>query len=492
MSFMKTPFVLLHKLPFRTVSLLGAASILSACSTLSSVSDAINPFNKTDAEKLAEQGEINGDRISILELSETLTVAGTIVPDEVILPPAYVNTDWPQVAGNSAHVVQHTGASGALQKVWSKNIGKGSGRKTRVLASPVIANGVIFAMDGNNQVVALNEATGDKIWDYKLFVKERDRTRVGRVGFIERIRDPLSFTDGSGTDKESVGGGVTFDAGTLFASSGLGVVAAIDPVTGVEKWKYEGRTPMHSAPVALNGRVFAITDDNELFAFNANTGEVLWTYQSIVESARMLTSPAPAVIDDVILAPFSSGELVALRVQNGGVLWQDALSSSTLLTPLASLNDIASGPAVADGYVIASSQSGVMSAFDLRTGQRIWRQPAGTTGFPLIVGDFVYTVTTEGQVVCMSKLDGSVVWLQQLRAFKNAKKRKKRIVWSGPILAGNRLFMASSNGKTVTIDPRTGDILNEAKVSGPVFVPPIIANETVYVVTDDAKLIALR
>jgi len=249
---------------------------------------------------------------------------------------------------------------------------------------------------------------------------------------------------------------------------------------------------MHSAPVASNGRMFVVSDDNEVFAFNSNTGEVLWTYQAIVETARMLTSPAPAIVDDVVIVPFSSGELVALRVQNGGVLWQDALSSSARLTPLASLNDIASGPAVADGYVIASAQSGVMTAFDLRTGQRIWRQPAGTIGFPLIVGDFVYAVTTEGQVVCMSKLDGTVVWLQQLEAFENAKKRKKRIVWSGPIIAGNRLFLASSKGEKVIINPADGSIMSSGKVGGDVFVPPIIANETVYVLTDEAKLIALR
>lgn len=285
---------------------------------------------------------------------------------------------------------------------------------------------------------------------------------------------------------------MTFDGGTVFVTSGLGVIAALDPSTGAEKWVYEARVPMNSAPVAQNGRVFAITDDNELFALNANTGAVLWTYQGIIESARMLTSPAPAVVDDVVLAPFSSGELVALRVENGGVLWQDSLSSNARLTPLASLNDISSGPAVADGYVIASAQSGVMSAFDFRTGQRIWRQPAGTLGIPLIVGDFVYAVTTEGQVVCLSKLDGTVVWLQQLEAFKNAKKRKSRIVWAGPIMAGGRLFVASSRGATVTLDPQTGNIINSGEVSGDVFVSPIIANETVYVVTDDAKLIALR
>ncbi len=473
---------------------LTSALLLSACSTLSSVGDAINPFDKTEAEKKAEQGEVGGEseRISILELSESLVVGGTVTPDQIVLPPAYVNTDWPQVGGNPQHVVQHTGASGSLDKAWSKDIGKGSGSKSRVVSTPVIANGVIYTMDGSNGIRAISETSGEKIWETKIEVEAKEKTREGGTSLADRIRDPLSFADGSGRDKESIGGGVTFGDGKIYVASGLGVMVALDAQSGAEIWRKETRTPLHSAPVTADGRVFAVSDDNELFAFNANTGEVIWTYQGIIESARMLTSPSPAVVDDVVIAPFSSGELVALRVQNGGVLWQDALSSTARLTPLASLNDIASGPAVADGYVIATAQSGVMTAFDLRTGQRIWSQPAGALGFPLIAGDFVYTVTTNGQVACLSKLDGSVIWMKQLPAFKNEKKRKKRIVWSGPILAGDRLFLTSSRGRSVTVNPYNGEIISEDKLADSVFVPPIIANETIYVVTDGAKLIALR
>ena len=206
----------------------------------------------------------------------------------------------------------------------------------------------------------------------------------------------------------------------------------------------------------------------------------------------MLTAPVPAVVDDVVISPFASGEVVALRVQNGGVLWQDALSAAGRLTPLSSLNDIAAGPVVADGFVIVSAQSGVMTAMDLRTGQRIWNQPAGSLSFPLVVGDFVYTATTDSQIVCMSKLNGSVVWLQQLQSFKNEKKRKDRIAWSGPIIAGDRLVTVSSQGKVVQLNPYTGGIISESDVGGSVFIPPLIANETVFVLNDDAKLIALR
>jgi len=465
-------------------------SLLTGCSTL----DAVNPFDKTDSEKRAEQGDVAGDdqRISILELSETLTVAAPTTPDLIILPDPYVNTDWPQAGGNVQHAVQHTGATGPLDRAWTKNIGEGSGKKGRIVAPPVIAGGIIYTLDARYNVTAIDEATGNEIWDFRVEGIERESTRVGKTSFLDRIRDPLTFTDGDGTDKEGVGGGIAFADGNIFVASGLGKMLALDGATGELLWSRETRVPLNSAPTVDNGRVFVISDDNEIFALNSNTGDVLWSYQGIIETASMLTSPAPAVVDDVVVAPFSSGELIALRVQNGGVIWQDSLSSTARLTPLASLNDISGGPAVADGYVIASAQSGVMSAFDLRTGQRVWSQPAGSLSIPLIVGDVVYTATTTGQVAAMSKLDGTVHWIQQLENFKNAKKRKERTVWTGPLLAGNRLVVASSRGDVTLLDPRAGTILKEMRVGGPVFVPPVIANETVYVLTDEAKLVALR
>ncbi len=474
----------------KTAFVLSAALLLPACSTLS----AINPFDKTEAELKAEQGDVAGaeERISILALDETLKVSGTISPDSISLPEQYVNADWPQPGGSANHVVQHTGASGPLEKIWSKDVGDGSGRKGRVVAPPVIASGRLIVMDSDNTVRAFDLASGDKVWEDKIIKEEVGRTRTGRRGIVERITNPLSFTDKGGKDKEGVGGGVTTSQGVVYVTSGLGVVQSMDLATGAVNWRQDMRVPLHSAPTVSGGRLFAVSDDNELFAMNAATGDVIWTYRGIVESARMLTAPAPAVVDEVVIAPFASGELIAMRVQNGSVLWQDALSSGGRLTPLATLNDIAAGPVIADGYVIAAAQSGAMSAFDFRTGQRIWNQPAGVVGFPWVAGDFVYTVTTEGQAVCVSKLDGSVIWMTQLREFKKAKKRKTRVSWAGPVLAGERLLLFSSLGEGVELNPYTGAVSREFKVGDPVYVPPIIANETVYILTDNAKVIAYK
>ncbi len=471
-----------------------AALMLPACSTIGSVADAVNPFDKTEAEKKAEQGEVAGEeqRISLLSAEETLTPSGEITPQDIVLPQTYINADWPQPGGNSVHAMQHPTFDGELSRIWARDVGDGSSRKGRVVSSPVIAGGRIFVMDGDNRVGAYDANTGEMIWRHQVKVEAAGKTREGSASIFERVTDPFNFGDSGGSDEESVGGGVSAADGKVFVSSGLGVVEALDAQTGQSVWRKRLATPLHSAPTVANGRLFVVSDDNELFAMNSSNGEVLWTYQGIVESARMLTAPSPAVFEDVVIAPFASGELVALRVQNGVVLWQDALSSGGQLTPLSSLNDIASGPVIADGYVIATAQSGVISAFDLRNGQRIWTQPAGSLGYPWVAGDFVYTVTTGGEVACLSKLNGAVVWTQQLQAFKNEKKRKQRIAWAGPILVGDMLMTVSSRGRVVELSPYSGEVLREYKIGDPVFVSPVVANQTVYILNDKAKLLALR
>lgn len=468
-------------------------TMLSGCAILG-LADAVNPFDETEKDKLEKQGEVAGkeQRISLLTAEESLKPTGEITPADVQLPAGYINSDWPQPGGNSVHAMQRPLTDGQLNRAWTIDVGDGSSRKGRIVSSPVIAGGRIFVMDGENKVTAYDANTGSRIWGHAVRVAAKGRTREGRANIFERVANPFNFGDTGGVDKESVGGGISAADGKLFVTSGLGVIEALDAQTGKSVWRKRLSTPLHSAPTVANGRLFAVSDDNELFAVNSATGEVIWTYQGIVESARMLTAPSPAVVEDVVIAPFASGELVALRVQNGVVLWQDALSSSGQLTPLSSLNDIASGPVIADGYVIATAQSGVISAFDLRNGQRVWSQPAGSLGYPWVAGDFVYTVTTGGEVACLSKTSGAVVWTQQLRAFKKEKKRKERIAWAGPILIGDTLLTVSSRGVAVELNPYNGEIVREFRVGDAVFVSPIIANGTVYILNDKAKLTALR
>ena len=87
-----------------------------------------------------------------------------------------------------------------------------------------------------------------------------------------------------------------------------------------------------------------------------------------------------------------------------------------------------------------------MAAFDLRTGERMWEQPAGGLNAPAIAGDYLFLVSVNAELVAIDRTTGEVRWLTQLQQFRNERKRKNRVSWAGPILAGDRLVLASSEG----------------------------------------------
>ncbi|HXV73921.1 MAG TPA: PQQ-binding-like beta-propeller repeat protein, partial [Sphingomonadales bacterium] len=232
--------------------------------------------------------------------------------------------------------------------------------------------------------------------------------------------------------------------------------------------------------------------DNQMFALSAEDGSELWTQLAIAEDAEVLGAASPAATGDTVIAGFSSGEIYALREANGLVNWQDALSRTGRLTALATLNDIDGHPVVYQGRVIAGSHSGRLVSIDLRSGERIWEANLSTLYMPWLAGSYMYLVNTEGQVFAMANRDGRVRWITQLQRFEKPGKRKELIRWAGPVLAGDRLFVVSSHGYLLALSPYTGEIISGAKLPDSTTIPPIVADNTLYVLTDKGEILAYR
>jgi len=183
----------MNKIKLLCGALIGGSLLISGCSTLSSVADTVNPFDKTEAEKKAEQGEVAGDeqRISLISADETLITSSEITPQDIVLPDVYVNEDWPMPGGNVQHAMQRTVAGGGLNRIWTRDVGDGSSRKGRVVASPVISGGILFVMDGENRVSAFDANNGEPIWRHKITVESQGRTREGRANIFERVTNPF-------------------------------------------------------------------------------------------------------------------------------------------------------------------------------------------------------------------------------------------------------------------------------------------------------------
>jgi outer membrane protein assembly factor BamB len=287
-------------------------------------------------------------------------------------------------------------------------------------------------------------------------------------------------------------------------TSGYRLITGLDAKTGRQLWVTRTDAPLHGAPNVSDGRIFTVTLDDELMAFDADKGQPLWNYQAIIEPARILAASSPAIAGDTVITGFASGELVAQRATNGNDQWTQALSQSNRNNALSEIRDIAGRPVVYRGDVFAASHAGLFSAITLNTGAVRWALPLSSQNAPWVAGDVVYIVSTTGQLVCVARDSGQIYWVQDLNAppptntlTTRGRRRKqpktpKKAYWTGPILASNRLIVVSSNGDLRALDPKTGDTQRTIRLGAPAMQTPIAAGNMLYVVTEKAELIAIR
>jgi outer membrane protein assembly factor BamB len=193
-----------------------------------------------------------------------------------------------------------------------------------------------------------------------------------------------------------------------------------------------------------------------------------------------------------VVAGFSSGELNAYRYENGRQVWQDALQRTSIRTSVSTLSDIDADPVIDGGQVFAVGQGGRMVALELTTGQRQWELNIAGIATPWVAGDWIFVVTDEAKLICIYRPNGHIRWIAQLPQFKRPKGKRGQIDYSGPILAGNRLVLAGSNGALINIDPATGSFQNQITVGAGISLAPVVAGGTLYVLDDAGRLHAYR
>lgn len=453
-------------------ALLVATLGVSACSTIGR----LNPFDKKDKGPAELAGE--GQRISIIPPDQLLEPAAALKGVDFALPPAETIAAWPLPGGNAEQSVGNVDAGSGLSVAWRKSFGQGAKRGRYVTAPPVAAEGKVFAMDADGRVAALDARSGAQLW--------RTSTNPG-----DNKRDKLAF-----------GGGIAYADGKVYVASGFRQVMQLDAKTGAVGWRAKTSESIHGAPTVSGGRVFVVALDNTLLTFDTATGAPSWTYQALSESARILSASSPAIAGDTVVAAFGSGELVALRTANGNDLWNEALSRASRTSALSEIRDIPGRPSIYQGDVFAVSHSGVFAATDLRTGQARWTLPVVGVTAPLPAGDVVYVVSKTGDVICASRENGQIFWMRPLNeGFKSKRKggvfglggqKQTRPIWSGPLLANDKLLIVGQTGQMVVLNAKTGEVVKRVDLKGSSITSPIAMGDTVYVVTQEADLIAIR
>ena len=434
----------------RMAAAIAAIALLSGCGVL----------------KSSKKTPVLGQRVPILASENEIIADRTLDGVEVLVPPANVNPDWSQPGGNAAKSMGHLALGANLARAWSIQIAGGSNR-VRLAAAPVISDNKLFVVDTDARLHAFAADTGAELWTVATTNDEENR-------------------------QARVGGGASAEAGRVYATNGLGDVVAVDAANGSELWRKRPGGPLRGAPTIANGQVYVLTQDNQLYALDQATGNVLWSMSASLESQGVFGVAAPASAQGTVVVGFSSGELNAYRYENGLTLWGDVLSRSSISTSVSSLSDIDAEPVIDQGRVYAVGQGGRMVAMEMASGTRVWEQNIAGISTPWIAGEWLFVVTDDARLLSIARGSGKVRWISQLKAFRNVEKRKGPINWVGPVLAGNRLLLLNSEGQIVSVSVADGTIQSTIETDAKLALPPVVANQTLYVMDEKGRITAWR
>ncbi|MEQ1651832.1 MAG: PQQ-binding-like beta-propeller repeat protein [Hyphomicrobium sp.] len=429
-----------------------AAVLLTACAgdgpTLPKIGD-LNPFKE-------KQQPLPGRRIAIAETTESISSNLAEADQPITLPPQRSNDSWAQPGGDANNAPGHLALNGTVRQVWTGDAGEGSSKTGRIMASPIVFDGRVYTLDAAGTVTGF-ALSGGKSFQVST-VPENENAAGGH------------------------GGGLAAENGRLYIANGYGVAAALDPQSGKVIWQKNLGAPVRAAPTASGDKLFVITVQGRFYCLNGADGNEIWAVRGLPQQASLLTSTSPAVDGDIVVVPYPSGDLMALKVSDGSPVWSENLARTRQTSQMASMSD-AARPAIDGGTVFAVGHAGRMVATQSKTGERLWSINVPGTQTPWVAGDTVYVVNTQGQVMALSRTDGKTRWTAQLPDSKT---------WSGPVLAGGELWLTSNKGQLVSVDAATGKVGGQVNLGEPVYIPPVVAQGRMFVLTDSAKLIALN
>lgn len=437
------------KLPRRAALTLPAAA-LAACTT--------------------PKAKIIGHQIPVLP--EAIGFYAASDAPAVRLPAAATLASWPLLGANPDHAPGNVAGPTGLVQSWRAEIGTPGGYRQPLVASPVAANGLVFAMDADANVSAFSLNSGERQWHTSTRPKHVTMTNIG--------------------------GGIGYDSSTgsniLYASTGYSELLALDAGSGKIIWRQPLDYPARSAPTIAGGIVALNIQNDILLTFDPASGTPGWRYTGRVAQATtsVALAGAPAIDSGIVVAGFSSGTLAALDLNSGSPFWEQSLASAYGQASDLDFSDITGAPVIANGVAYAASLGQTMMAVDIRSGAKVWTIEASGAEAFCAVGDFLFVMDTDDNLAAIHADDGLVGWTLQLPVFGNPKKKKHPKTWNGPVMVNSELLLTSTLGDIITVDPVAGVISSQQKLAGPADLPPIAVGGSLLQLTRDAILTAYR
>ena len=407
---------------------------------------------------------------SVVSTAKLDTMSGSLENGSRSFPVANAraNESWTQGHGTEITRISHPSLDGAFDLLWSVSIGKGDQARHRITAEPIFFEGKIFTVD-SLMVLSATSKDGRILWR----------------------KDLTPDSEGSG---EVSGAGLAAGAGKIFVTTAYGLLHAIDPSSGQEIWSQRLLGSGSTRPTYYDGLVYLVSNDQSAWSVDAEIGRVNWTLDNFSDVNNLISNSAPALSEKFAIFGYGSGEIQAVFRNSGLAIWSTSISGGRSGRAVSIVDDIVTSPVIDGSTVFVANASGRITALNLDKGERIWGKPFGTLGNIWPAGDSLFFVNDLSQLVRMDKYSGDIIWSVQLPSFLkiNPKRSKEVVAHFGPIVAGGKVVIASSDKKIRVFDPIDGSLVDDVRVPSGATSNPIIADNILYFVSQDGDLYAFR
>jgi outer membrane protein assembly factor BamB len=358
---------------------------------------------------------------------------------------------------------------------WSVDLGAGIGAFYSKL-KPAVAYDKVFAANRQGEVNAYEQATGKKIWSKDFAVYDNE----GLTSGISKL-----WSNGLSA---KIAGGISVAYETVFFGTENGEVVALDANTGEQKWITTVKGEVLAAPAIDAGIVLINTGSGYIFALNADNGEEVWSAESDVPPLSLRGVSSPAAVNGGAIIGTATGKLAVHILETGQTAWEQVISAATGVTELERIVDIDSEPLVAGGNVYVISYDGTLAAVELRTGRVVWKREYKSFRRMSLSGSTLFLVDVNSNVYALDSRNGVELWSQGAL--------KQRLL-TGVTPIGNYLVAGDKYGFLHWFDQADGKIVSRLEVGNDdedegIYQAPVVDGNILYTQTRDGKLVAIQ
>ena len=273
------------------------------------------------------------------------------------------------------------------------------------------------------------------------------------------------------------------DGKTLVVADNIAKYFALNLNNGDIIWSKNGLAPFNSQIKIYKNKFFIVDFSNTLRCFSMKNGDELWnikTENSLIRSQKKLSM---VIVNDQLYFKNSIGDITAVDINMGELLWQLPTQSSFTYDASFSLE---TSDLLTDGNTLFfSNNRNQFFSIDLVTGSFNWENKVNSSLKPSLVGNYIFTISLEGYLIVIEKSSGNIIRVTDtFRNFKINKRDKIKPV--GFVIGVNNIYLTTDNGKLLVIDIKTGKTISILKIDNDKISRPFILDKDLFVVKDNA------